>query len=659
MQHLRNLGNRRIGGILVPFNLKDGHKTTFKNGLTDFQLDMYPSKPLFAEHTLRSGTMGRAGVIDQSAFKFTAEGLYAEADVLDNEYGNYVLTLIDSQRGYWSAGTMPHQLRVSPDGTVTLFPIVEGSVVSNPSSPMGSTTVKHLRSFMQEIQGEDEMLLPRSPFVSTVPWRAFAENAPPAPAPVPAVTPPPAPDPNLRILERLDQMQQSITDLSNLRQLPASNFNPAAAGGAPRIEVSSRFDGVSALGMLFWDRVRQLHAARNGNMHIRSEEFLRALGDKIARAFADEDNRNVPQHLRSVDSVMADAWRAKAMPNLRSNELMQATLAASGDELVPTSLNSVAWYSFMLASKVAALFDSFVMPSNPFDYPTISGGPTIRRVLEATDQSQANLGSSTYPASKPTTGKKTFNCLDNGIGALVLVSNNLFLDSGIAIADMLATQWARNMAQAIDYVVINGDESATATNISHYGVDPTNTAYDKILILDGLRHIAVDNSDTRDAGSLAAADYSANQGLMGSRGRIGTDLANLVHIIDPGVWFATVALSDFATFNQVGASAALLTGQVGNVYGVPLIVSDEMEYMTADQNRIPSTHDATAGDTGGILTVHRMMVKIGRLREINTEFGPIPHTGMLGLSGSVRLDVQSMEAGSVAAGYGVTTTVAI
>jgi HK97 family phage major capsid protein len=452
----------------------------------------------------------------------------------------------------------------------------------------------------------------------------------------------------------LGQVQQLAA--SPLRFLPSSQVNPINPAQpvqpAGRIEVLSRFDSLSLLGALCLDQARRAGAIRNGRAYERSEEFMRALLDKVRKIHEAEDKPNLlGGPLRCIDGEAFGAWHAK-VPHLRADEAMQSTLAGSGDELVPTLFNSAAWYSFRVESRIFGMLDTFVMPSNPYDYPTITGGPTIRRVSEVTDQSQANLGSSNRPASKPTTAKKTFTALAEGIGALALVSSVLMDDAGLDVAEVLAQQFARNNADAIDYVLANGDEAATATNISHYGVDPTGTAYDKVLILDGLRLLAF-SANKADWATLAISDLTTLQKLMGTRGVIGTDLANLVLFIDPGVYYKLKELAEFRTRDKVGETLMTIAkGYVGNWDAIPVVLSNQLEYGDAN-GRITSAH---AGTLGQGLLVHRKICKVGVMRNLTVEAGPVAHTGMFGMSSTVRFDLQQMEAGGVA--YGYNTTVA-
>jgi HK97 family phage major capsid protein len=622
-----------------------------------------PDRPAFWWHSLKEDSWGRAGTLVDSAFRVTDEGLYAEAVIDEGGVGDLILRAIDSGDAAWSSGTLPHLMKVRSSGYVERWPLVEGSIAPKDAvvSQPRTTTVYHVRAAMPGSENisdvlEDTLALKRS--VWFMPPETNGQHAPDQA--------PPAQNggENAALLAAMAALTKEVTELKNqpTRSLPAGGEKPFSDSDKVKISVASPYDGVSLLGLVCLDQMRS-HNTPRGRLYSRDEKLMRAIVDKAGAVF-DKENRQAREEIttsaiRAVDDQVVEDWK-KYIPhfdnaNLRASEAMQSTLAGSGDELVPTLMNPVAWYAFRLESKVLGLLDTFELPSNPYTWPTISGGPTIRKVNEATDQSQANLGSSNRPATKPTTAAITFNALQEGIGALMLASSVLFDDAGLNVAEVMATQWARNIADAIDYVLLNGSEDATATNIGHYGADPTGTAYDKILILNGLRYIANANSDTADVGSLGIDDLTTLQLLMGPRGRIGTDLANLALIMDPGVYYKLKGLAEFRTFDK--APEGLMTtinGFVANWDGIPVVLSDQMEWMTADTLRIPAAHDiATGVDGGGMVLLHRKMLKVGYARHIQVEQGPVPHTGLYAMSGTVRLDLQSMEAGSVAHGYGI------
>lgn len=646
--------------------MRDAHGTTFRPE-TDYALDLYPQKPSFLEHTMR-GWFGRAGVVVQDAFQKVAEGLYGEIDLDDNDYGERALEMVRAARGYFSIGWMPHQFEATPGGDVIRAALVEVSVVSNPSAPRPRVTARHLRMAGMDVGDLADDIEMRF-FMFPPNNGTNGQSQPPQPTPsTPAPVPPPAIpalpsqpidfQAALTALQQTQQaMQQQVQEIAHLRSLPAAAPVPVA----PEISVTSKYDDVTMLGMMLWDVATRRRAISQGHFRPRDEVFMRALVDKMAKArIADEKQPDgVPltasvftNPLRSIDAEAAQAWR-KYLPNLRSDEAMQSTLAGYGDELVPTLLSSVAHYQFRMATKIMSLFQSFNMPSNPFDYPVISGGPTIRRVSQAADQTQFSISGSPYPVTKPETSKKTFSA--GKIGAMVLATRELYEEAGLNVADVVARNVTLQMAEAIDSVLLNGDETTGTGNISYLGTDPVGTVADKFLVLDGLRHNFIvdttsDGSNAAGVVTIALTSLAILQALMGTRGKIGTDVQNLVTILDLGAYYKLLNVADFQTMEKIGNLATILTGQVGQWNGTPVVVTDQIDLLDS-AGKIPA---AANGTLGTYMIVHRLSYLLGLLRGVNMEVFDVPWADGIGVVADVRMDIQRMEVGGIAGAYNVT-----
>ncbi len=635
--------------------------------MSEFALRMFAPHPLFVAHNLVEGMWGRAGTLDFNSFRRDAAGLYVEADVDEGQLGDYLIDLARRGEAAWSSASMPHLIRKETNGYVKLWPIVEGSVL--PVGMAGSlpgTTVAHVRSLVQEpIRVGDEVMLERSVLVmpgnrgqglgvghqSDHPSSGAPGHQPEHPSgnapghnvnPAPVSVTPVAGNGDLAALRNEIANLRAAVENPPTRQLPAGSTLPQA-----NIQVSSRWDDIGLLAMLLRDQHTRFAAPYLGRPFVRDEEFMRAIVDKSARIYGEQEKAGVfgGDYMRAIDAPAYDMIHQK-VPYLRANEAMQSTLAGSGDEWVPTLLSSVAYHAFRHESKVLALFPSFQMPSNSFDWPTLDTSLNLRRrVLELTDRAQVSLPTSPFPDSKPATSKVTFTA--GKIGGLSIMSREWFEDAGLSVANEMATAFARAGAATIDDMLLNGDEQTGATNISHYGVAPAGTAYDGYLAFDGLRKIAADNSDNANETDATLDDESILQGmkLMGARGRLALDKTRLACVMDPGVHWKLVPLVEFQSLEKVGALASILTGMVGVWYGVSTIVSDELEYLTTATNRVPSTH---AGVDGQLVIVNRDVIKVGYMRQVQVEQGPIMHTDSYVMSWSVRMDIKAMEAGAVA-----------
>jgi hypothetical protein len=360
------------------------------------------------------------------------------------------------------------------------------------------------------------------------------------------------------------------------------------------------------------------------------------------------DGRALFVPMRSIDTLAEKVLR-KFFPNLRADEAQSSTGANIGDEFVPTLLNSMVYHYMRLESKVFGLFESFQMPSDPYDFPKITGGPVYRLSLENIHQANYALTAAPTPTSKIATDKVTFET--KKIAALTLIPRELLEDAGVNAAQAFMEEYVRQGAAARDRVLLSGDETASTSNSGHVGTDPTGTAYDWVLAMNGLRELALTASDGLDVTTLADADFSAVCQLMGLGGKFGIDTTKLAVIGDVGFYYDLIALADYKKLNEVGELATLVSGMQGFWRGAPVIVPDPDVYeFTNATGLIEDSHDTTLSS---FLIVHRETQKIGHRRGIEHNMERIPGLDAWFLESSFRMDMQPMEAGGIGYGYNV------
>ena len=296
-----------------------------------------------------------------------------------------------------------------------------------------------------------------------------------------------------------------------------------------------------------------------------------------------------------------------------------------------------------------ACLNLFRCQVNRFKYPVITGGPTYRNVGEMTDQDTFTVSNAVTPTSQIATDDVTFSAGKNG--ALTLIPRELLEDAGINVADAFMKQYVSEGARQIDRLLISGDETATTSNSGHLGTDPTSTAYDWVLALNGLREIALTASDATDVTTLADADLLTVLQTMGTAGVLGADTPNLVVICDIGTYYDLLALADYKKLNEVGDRATLVNNQFGFWRGIPVIVPDPTVYELTNANGlIEDSHDTTLSS---FLTCWRPGIKVGWKRGIEHEMAKVPGVDGYFMTSSFRMDMQVMEAGAVAYGYNV------
>lgn len=691
MNNLRIRGDRIIGGIIVPFGKGKDKYPTWWDRDSDFALDWFSNRPLFVFHSLRKATEGRYGSLLDDSFEITEDGLYVEAVVDEGSVGDLVLADVRAGRGSWSSGAWPTGIEPKTGrGYVRRWPIVEGSYVDSVVAGHGDfTKLSHVRSVERlgsVVFDLDEAFLPRSPWVIDLGWyrmddeqvvdgdeSAVGADVVPASVSTPLAVPAAVID-LTPITSQLDEIGtrlgrlEGANDVLPTRELPPGGSLSEDEEPAVAVSVASPWDNTSALGMMMHHRIAGLVSGQTGVKPYQYDDyFFRPLLAKLAKLREDDEagrefgpsrfaeasrfGKSKGVEVIPFRALSEDAYQLwhNRVPYLRGDEAMQATLAGFGDELVPTSLSDVAYYVFRLQSRVFGLLPHLAMPTNPYNVSRIGPALLFRGVNGPRDDTQFSISTSSIKNQKFTTATVTFSA--GKLGLMVLAEADLFEDSGPNAAEVMAQQMAISGAMSLDYFILNGDETAGATNISHLA-DPTGTAYDGLLQMDGLRVIA--ESVAGDAvahATIAASTPATLAALMGSRGIIGRDISNLVLICDPGSAYKFDGLTEYESINDVGPKATLLVGQVGAVKGVPIVVSDEIELADANGD-YEATH--AAGTKGTILLVHVPTVAIGLRRMLGVDLRLFGEYDGYATWATFRMDVQQYEDGGVVRGHNVT-----
>ncbi len=139
--------------------------------------------------------------------------------------------------------------------------------------------------------------------------------------------------------------------------------------------------------------------------------------------------------------------------------------------------------------------------------------------------------------------------MDNNVDEQVLIN----------LMPMLVDSVARAHARAVDNAIINGSGSIT-------GLDGYAAASGGSIDLDGAS-VAAGNSATLTAAGLLTARKAM--------GKYGVNPADVAYIVSQARYFELIEDSGFQDVTDVGSDLATkITGQIGSVFGSPVIVSD-------------------------------------------------------------------------------------
>ena len=303
---------------------------------------------------------------------------------------------------------------------------------------------------------------------------------------------------------------------------------------------------------------------------------------------------------QDYDSRALQAWEQSVQ------RAMDSTTAGAGDELVGREEARQLWADVNVETAVASLFETVTMPSNPFDIPLQLGDVNWYPGTANVAVSSTNLS----------TAKQTLTAYE--LVGMVPWAYELDEDAVIAMMAEVRATLLRNSAQVLDDIVLNADTSLTG-NINHDGTALTATTAGHahyLVEFDGLVHLPlVDNTAMRNDHDAAVSADMFNE-LRRKLGKYGLRPSELAFVTDVNTYIAVQSIAEFQTVDKLGPNATLLTGQLGSVEGVPVVVSEQMALADADGK---VTAAGNVASTGRLLLVNRTQWRKGFKRELLIE----------------------------------------
>ena len=317
-------------------------------------------------------------------------------------------------------------------------------------------------------------------------------------------------------------------------------------------------------------------------------------------------------------------WRAQMVEMV--GRAMDSTTSGSGDELVPTFEAAELWMDVNLETLVLPLLQQVPMPSNPFDIPTQLGDTNWFPITE-------NVQVDTTDVS---TAKATLTAY--GLKTGVPFSDELEEDAIIALVPEIRRSLVRNAAEVIDDVLLNGDTTGT-NGINADGGTITKSTAGKghfLLGFDGLLHLPlVDNTGQSNNHSAAVSADAYNEILTKlAKYAVPRRRGDVIFITDVNTAVRSLSITEFETVDVAGARATLSTGEILNVYGKPLVQSEQMRLADTD-GKVTSAGNGT--DTGRILCTNTTQWRVGFRRQLEIETDREPGKGQTTMYVSFRM----------------------
>lgn len=343
----------------------------------------------------------------------------------------------------------------------------------------------------------------------------------------------------------------------------------------------------------------------------RAEEAKRLLVGSVTPAAIQSSYQAAARRLESwftVDSKPTGQFEAFGRSMLQSltRAAMDSTTAGVGDELVATLEARELWMDVNLQTLVAPLVPLFPMLSNPFDIPRQLGDVNFFPGTENVAATSTALG----------TGKTTLTAYE--LVGQAPYSFTLEEDAVVALLPEIRAGLVRNVAEALDDIILNADNTAT-NNINADGAtisagDPGKAQW--LVGYDGIIHLPlVDNTGQANNHGAAVSDDMFNL-IRTKLGKYGARPSQLVWVMDVNTFIRAQSISQFRTMDKLGPNATLLTGMLGAVEGIPVIVSEQMQLADSDGK---VTDGGNVANTGRLLIFNRTQWAQGFRRELTID----------------------------------------
>lgn len=422
--------------------------------------------------------------------------------------------------------------------------------------------------------------------------------------------------------EEVDRLSAAVTDIQEgQRKLKREALLRSGNGEVRVVVTEGPYAGLDALDVALLRKFAhsQARESYSADWIERADAAWRNIAESMTPDLINESGATAEQRLRDFHTFEPEMgvprrretgqWKEQraglAELTNRARAAMDSTTASSGDELVATLQARELWMDVNLQTLVAGIIPTFTMPSNPFDVPRQLGDVNWYPGTENVATTSTAL----------TTGRTTLTAYE--LVAQVPYSFSLEEDAIIAMLPEIRASLVRNTAEILDDIILNAD-TTTTNNINADGATIAKTDAGKghwLLGYDGLIHLPlIDNTGQANAHGAAVSDDMYNE-IRAKLGKYGARPSELVWIMDVNTFIRSQSITAFRTMDKLGPNATLLTGMLGAIEGIPVIVSEQM-LLTAADGKVT---DGTAGTVGRLLIANRTQWAQGFRRELTVD----------------------------------------
>ncbi len=282
----------------------------------------------------------------------------------------------------------------------------------------------------------------------------------------------------------------------------------------------------------------------------------------------------------------------------------------SGGEFIPTPLLASPMWQVEEYDPdgLIGLFDQITIPSESVELPVGTAYPVPYKGGGATGDNPAAL-------AKASVGTDKLTLTANPMYTMVLIHEDAASDSIVAAFPFIREAISRSLAMGLRLCILNGDTAATHQddlpnwNLRGYfgAVDAGSIDYRRTFM--GLRAIALDDSNGVNRSTHSLSTLFSDINAVGGPRSVPSDMPIITS--PEGYLSNFVGLSGIVSANDYGNRQPIAAGEVGTVFGHPIIPTDAM---SCRMNATGLYDNTTKTKTGYVVfnrTMHPIIERAG------------------------------------------------
>jgi hypothetical protein len=313
--------------------------------------------------------------------------------------------------------------------------------------------------------------------------------------------------------------------------------------------------------------------------------------------------------------------------------------AGVGAEWIPDQFRAELYEEFQVPRGLRALMPEIQMERNTLLVPVLDRGG--RPYIKGTVTSDTPAS---YTASSIATAQRSISMA--GLACRFVIDDAISEDSAIALVPALQRQISQDLEDAFEDAMINGDTTATHEDAianwnirERWGATGLGGSADHRRAFKGLRRQSFDRGTTENLSTFTNLSH-----FLGLVKKLGEHSASdKLCIASPEVVIAQLLdLDEVVTLDKFGPAATVLTGQIGSLAGIPIVMS---RFLSADLHT--DGKYTGSGSTSGLLVVNPSSYSVFMKRGILVERDKDITAGAINLVSTMRATFDTLDGATV------------